>query len=1326
MEDENDIIHQITQDTTGLLWMASSDVWRKVEENWYVSDGEKIIQIPLPFKNTKERFISGLYPNGPNDNFILGGDSVRIYNPYTRSITQSIGIDKNFNLEGDAPILHHVIYISDDLIWAAASPQEQDLGMWMDFTIVQSRNGSSFREIGIKKTRGTSFIENMTAYGEELFVPSSDTIFQYDVNGRLIKAHVLPRASFAPLAFESQVHKGESVSFFHYVNSETSENLDKAVYQFDITANEFKPTLLPKLNDLEVLLVDKTDEYYWALGHRMTFYRFSLDNEEPVDYSNAIFQQHPNLSYFFDFPIKLFQDRTNSLWVSTQVNGILNIPSTKSPFTRYLAAKKNYPFCEANTCTIRGITIDDEENIYFTYDFGIQKIDAITKELSSIDMSLSEPLESVDNLSYYKNKLYLNDIEIDLETGECKNLISKYNNRRITHYLDKENDQLWIADEGENGMKGNQIKLYHYDLKTEKVELVRVFEMYPNLFAEVSQFHLSPTTNTLFMATYGNGLYELNMEGEIVQHFIDSEPAGPISLCLSLYEDDNQQLWIGQIEGLSKMDLVSRKLSKVPYQGETSFESVSVYSIQSENELFAWLGTNKGLYRLNVKTGKIRNFKMISSLDHIEFNRLASHQSSDGHLYFGSTEGLYVFHPDTLLNEAQVDERFQVELSRYSLFDNRDDTLIHKFENLASTSSFDIYPFHKYLSLEVFVPDYRQTDKITYTYWLEGYEQSWSLPSISNNVRYDNLPSGEYTLHVRGGITPDYYEGSERQFKIIVHEIWYKTKWAYLAYLSILLGLVYWFNRFQITRQLDKAEAKRLKELDSLKSRLYTNITHEFRTPLTVIMGITDNIKGHGKERELIQRNSRNLLNLINQLLDLSKLDAGSLKVNLINGDIVRYIQYLTESFHSMAREKEIQLTFYPEIKELYMDYDEVQIQHILYNLLSNALKFTPEDGKVIIHLQKIEVDDSPYLQIKISDTGIGISAANLPHIFDRFYQVESPQHLNERGTGIGLAITKELVEKVNGVISVSSDLGEGTQFQILIPIYQSAKRIKDRDYALPSDTSIKVAPEKTSILEKELDGTVSSNLPSILVIEDNKDVRTYINTILKTDYQIVLAKNGQDGIEKAFESIPDLIISDVMMPIKSGYEVCDVLKNDERTSHIPVILLTAKASIEDRIEGLKGGADAYLTKPFNKEELLIRIDKLIEVRKSLQERYSLESFSFDQQNLKKEPSLDEIFLQKLRKVVVDRMNDEKLAVVDLCRAANLSNMQVNRKLKALTGKTPSRFIRSIRLNKAKTLLQSTTLNISEVAYEVGFNDPHFFSRVFSEEFGHPPSVSRK
>ncbi len=514
-------------------------------------------------------------------------------------------------------------------------------------------------------------------------------------------------------------------------------------------------------------------------------------------------------------------------------------------------------------------------------------------------------------------------------------------------------------------------------------------------------------------------------------------------------------------------------------------------------------------------------------------------------------------------------------------------------------------------------------------------------------------------------------------------------------------------------RQID-LEKQRVVELDKMKTRLYTNITHEFRTPLTVIMGMNDQIKGYAQETKLIRRNSQNLLRLINQLLDLSKLDSGKLQLNKINNDIISYLQYLTESFHSMAAEKGVRLTFYSEEPAIRMDYDEAKIQHIVYNLLSNAIKFTEANGKVVFHVRREMKGETPHLQMLVQDSGVGISKAQLPHIFDRFYQADDSLTRKGEGTGIGLALTKELVDLMDGEISVTSELGQGTVFKIWLPITDKATKQKE------TKTETVVSRQEEEAFNTELPALGNGDLPLLLLIEDNPDVVLYIQKLLQATYNVQVAANGQIGIDKAYEIIPDIIISDVMMPEKDGYEVCETLKGDERTSHIPIILLTAKATEEDRIEGLKYGADAYLTKPFNKEELQVRLEKLVALRRQLQAKYAQHIQASNNESAAAHPLEDE-FLQKLRAAVEEKLDDADFGVPELAGAVHMSQMQVYRKLKALTDQTPSQLIRSIRLQRASELLKNSDLTISEIAYDVGFTDPNYFSRAFQQEFGTSP-----
>lgn len=513
-------------------------------------------------------------------------------------------------------------------------------------------------------------------------------------------------------------------------------------------------------------------------------------------------------------------------------------------------------------------------------------------------------------------------------------------------------------------------------------------------------------------------------------------------------------------------------------------------------------------------------------------------------------------------------------------------------------------------------------------------------------------------------------------------------------------------NKLILEKQ--EMEADRQRELTEFKTRFFTNITHELRTPLTVIMGMIEQIKDHPKEKELLRRNGKNLLELINQLLELSKLDAGQVSLTLTHGDIIPYLRYLTESFHSAAERKNIRFMFYAEEQSLLMDFDEGKLLQIINNLLANALKFTPERGQIIVHASKLSLEHGDLLKVVVKDDGIGIAPEHVDRVFDRFYQVETKDKNTAAGSGVGLALTRELVEMMQGEITLSSRVGKGTEFVVNLPIKTNLK---------PAEP----APLAEVLSTNNGDDT---DRPEILIVEDNKDIIVYLETLLAQHYILHRATNGTEGIALALELVPDIILSDVMMPGKNGYEVCNTLKADERTSHIPIILLTAKDTQEARIEGLRYGADAYLTKPFNQEELAVRIDRLIDVRRQLQLRYQNNAETRDNGSalgLADVPKEDPL-IAKLHGLLQDHLDDSHFGVSELAAAANLSPTQLYRKIKAVTGKTPSRFMRSYRLNRAVELLRAGQLNISEIAYTVGFADPSYFSRTFQEEFRSSPS----
>ncbi len=517
---------------------------------------------------------------------------------------------------------------------------------------------------------------------------------------------------------------------------------------------------------------------------------------------------------------------------------------------------------------------------------------------------------------------------------------------------------------------------------------------------------------------------------------------------------------------------------------------------------------------------------------------------------------------------------------------------------------------------------------------------------------------------------------------------------------------------------LKKAEeqARNLAELEAAKNRLYTNITHEFRTPLTVISGMADQIaqnpeKWLGEGVEMINRNSTRLLQLVNKLLDLSKLENGDLSFVMQQSDIYAFVKYIVKGINSLADSKNIGIQLEALEAELIMDFDKEKIQQILVNLLSNAIKFTPAGGTISVSLEQVMHAEKPFLQITVKDSGIGIDEAHLPHIFNRFYQVDDSHTRKEEGSGIGLALVKELVQNMNGQISVSSKPKVGTTFEIRLPITnnEELEAIENHPIDLLSDSM-----DHTSEAN-------STDRPQILIVEDNKDVVTYISSCLSETYEIRVAQNGEQGIALALEYIPDLIITDVMMPIKDGYEVCHSLKNDVRTSHIPIIILTSKADIDSKLVGLEQGADAYLEKPFHKEELSLRIRKLLESRQKLQDYY-LSKFTssedkYSDQTLEKNSSNENAFIKKFKEILDENIMNSDLSVDDFCNDMGMSHSQLHRKITAVTGASPIRFIRKMRLHKACQLLLKPELNISEIAYYTGFNDPGYFSRIFKQEF---------
>ncbi len=681
---------------------------------------------------------------------------------------------------------------------------------------------------------------------------------------------------------------------------------------------------------------------------------------------------------------------------------------------------------------------------------------------------------------------------------------------------------------------------------------------------------------------------------------------------------------------------------------------------------------------------------------------------------------------------SNTSPKFKTHISQV-LVDN-DSTISHLFNKQKIAKLPDTM---RTIKFKFGAPTYHEVNNTKFKFYLEGYDKGFQTYfDYDNQKKYDNLRSGTYTFHVIAK-NQEQVVGEEATFTFTILPPWYQTKWAYLFY-TLLLGIFIWIIVKWRTRQIHKKNIaleltiterteelaeknERLKHMDETKSRFFANISHEFRTPLTLILGPLENkLKSNDQDQDhmLMHRNAKRLQELINQLLEISKLESGEMNLKIIEGDVASFIKMLASSFTSLADVKNIdfQCEIEPSGQSYWFDPDK--LEKIVNNLISNTFKFTPENKSISIN-SSFSKNKPGYLKLIIKDTGIGISQDKLPYLFERFYQVDTSETREQEGSGIGLALVKELMNLYGGKIEVTSKLGIGTTFTVILPVEKSFFNSKDlsKDPVKQTETVT-----KTISIEQPINKStaVDNKENTILIVEDNDDLRNYIKTSINTAYQIIEAKDGLEGIELALKYIPDLIITDIMMPKLNGEQLCQTLKTDTKTCHIPIIMLTAKADLKSQIKGFKIGADAYIPKPFQIEELDSRIENLISTREKLKKHY--------QKNIIISPSAitaksqDEKFLIKLSTYIEENITKSDLNVESIMEVIGLSRTQLHRKLKALTGLSTTEFIRTIKLKRAAQLLDQNSDTVTQIGYSVGFSDHSYFSKCFKKQYGITPS----
>jgi signal transduction histidine kinase/CheY-like chemotaxis protein/AraC-like DNA-binding protein len=852
----------------------------------------------------------------------------------------------------------------------------------------------------------------------------------------------------------------------------------------------------------------------------------------------------------------------------------------------------------------------------------------------------------------------------------------------------------------------------------------------------------------IWLGTEGEGIdrIKLNNQKEIISFKnYKNSPENKLSLSNdiinSLYVDSKNRIWVATDGGGISLLENNGKDNFQIFSKKDGLPSDVVYGILEETPSTFWISTNAGLASINLKTNEIKSFDLADGLQAKEFNKTASFQTSDNTFLFGGINGFNYFKPKEIRTNYFTPPVFitKVEIQNKG----KDTDLQQKLLTQLQSKNFILESDENDLRINFAALNYSQSTKNQYAYQLENYDTYWQGGKNITSAAYTNIPPGNYIFKVKASNNDQIWNETATTINIQIKNPWFKSWWAYLTYCTLIFGFLFFINRTLIQRERLKNELKvehyqmeRMQELNKTRSQFFANISHEFKTPLTLIISP---LKAIQKKLEKIEnknqvnvmlRNAERLLRLINQILDLSKLESGITELKTTQFDIVEFAENMANNFHPYSEEQFITFELDLPEKPIPLYFEKDKMEKILINLISNAFKYTPAYGKIILAITPAENQ----VVISLKDTGIGISSDQIDRIFNRYYQAKNSNETS--GTGIGLSLTKQLVELHGGMIKVTSSQNQGTQFQATFPMgksHLSPIQVEPEQvpHSMSEDSQIELKEFNISTSEVvEKIAHEDNSQPLILIVEDNPDIRAFAKAHLETSYQIIEAENGKQGYEMAKQNIPDIIITDLRMPEMNGFELCEKIRNDEKTSHISIIMLTVKSSDESKEMGFEYGADYYLTKPFNPKSLNLRINNILNIKNkyinqvltNLKNNLSIQQPE-KETNIPKITSKDELFIGTIEEIINQNIENSDFQIEDLCREIGFSKSQLYRKMKGLIGQSANEFIRTIRLKKAaELLLTKQDMSISEITYKVGFNDLQYFRSCFKKQYGITPS----
>ncbi|MDV7187978.1 two-component regulator propeller domain-containing protein [Lutibacter sp. TH_r2] len=1048
----------------------------------------------------------------------------------------------------------------------------------------------------------------------------------------------------------------------------------------------------------------------------------------------------------------LLKDNENRIWLGFYNKGVAVVDELYNKFKAIESVTNNVNSLSANS--VSGIQEDSQGNLWITTDGGgidIYNKNGLFNHLNnSVKNRISKDIQTIyiDSKeqiwvgTWTKGLFKINAITKQIVNYNTEN--SNLTSNRVLSIQEDSKGKLWIGTflNGLHYLDPQTKSIYHCNTKD--------FLKYELHNADIRKLYVD-TEDIIWLGTT-DGLFSVtqNKENLKVTSLRDKMSVklrnhSSTHRILSITQSKDGLIWVGT-DGAGLFSYF-KSIKKFNWYNETDgFNEMYVSSIVEDERENIWVAGTSGITKLDRKNNIGINFTKDDGLLLNDFNYNAVLKSKSGNLYFGGYQGVNYFHPDKMKKNKIEPKLFFTDFKLFnkSISPSKKGSLLSK--SISCTKNITLKHSQSVFTIDYIGLNYTRPEKHQYAYFMEGVDPEWNYVGNNKSATYTNLSAGEYVFNVKARNNDGVWTKKPLKLNIKVLPPWYLTNWAYVVYLVLFVGLIFAINwilqqRFKEKQAVKFERDKRIQEekLNNKKLQFFTNISHEFRTPLTLILNpLQDLLKDKkiefseeaNEKLNIIQKNAERLNRLINELMDFRKLKSNKIQLKPEKVNIISFVNEVVSCFKEEAAHRKIELVFESKSENFQSYIDKQMIEKVLFNIISNAFKVTPDKGKIIVLTKKIE--KPKYLElvnpnknveafeIIVKDTGKGLSKKELTKIFERFYQVNKLNKGYYGSTGIGLEVVKDFIELHKGEIEVNSKVNKGTQFRVILPIINKNPKRIDEEAEIDEKLSDVILNIDTSLVsEIKQQDSVNKKAYTLLIVEDNTELRNYLKSVLEKTYKIITASNGEIGLKRAVEKLPDVILTDVVMPEMDGVELCKAIKSNLKTSHIPLLMLSAKSMVEDKVKGLDSGADAYISKPFNMEILKSTLTQLISSRQILFNKFYTGVSNKTKENT---TTLDNQFIQKALKYIELHIADSNLTAESLAEEMFLSRSQLYRKLKTLTGTSVNEFIRNVRLEKAKQLIESKQYAISEIVFKVGFASPSYFTKCFKKRFGKLPT----